>query len=124
MATLFRSSMAVEVDFGAPSAPPSDPLLGGEGQGEGERSSNYSLRNGCLLFSIARTDRRDPDVLRYEKAKTPNSKLQAPEKFQAPKTKWRRWREVWRLKFGASLELGVWCLELRSPAATVTPSAL
>jgi hypothetical protein len=41
--------------------------------------------------------------------KAPNSKLQAPEKFQAPNS---FGATIWSLLFGASLELGAWNLVL------------
>jgi hypothetical protein len=46
-----------------------------------------------------------------------NTKLQAPEKLQIPNFNPRRYHgafklQAWCLMFGASLELGVWSLEL------------
>jgi hypothetical protein len=49
--------------------------------------------------------------------KTPNSKFQAPRKYQTSMNEMARISNVfvltaWSLKFGASLELGIWNLEL------------
>jgi hypothetical protein len=45
--------------------------------------------------------------------KAPSTNRQAPEKHQAPNTKGaRRGFAGWSLRFGASLELGAWNLEL------------
>jgi hypothetical protein len=44
------------------------------------------------------------------KLQTPGSKLQRNIRLQAPKA---AHGDVWNLKFGASLELGAWCLELK-----------
>jgi hypothetical protein len=43
-----------------------------------------------------------------------STNMQAPEKFQAPSAKKvpEEYRPFWNLKFGASLELGCWDLEL------------
>jgi hypothetical protein len=43
--------------------------------------------------------------------KAPNSKHQAPEKFQAPNSKPSR-DGFLSLEFGVSLELGAWCLDV------------
>jgi hypothetical protein len=44
--------------------------------------------------------------------KAPNSNIQAPEKYQAPNFKKGLGRLTWSLKFGISLELGAWDLEV------------
>jgi hypothetical protein len=46
------------------------------------------------------------------KFKAPSTKLQAPEKHQAPNSK--RDGEPWSLGFGIFLELGAWILELHT----------
>jgi hypothetical protein len=48
------------------------------------------------------------------KFKAPSTKLQAPEKHQAPNSK--RDGGPWSLEFGISLELGAWNLELLAKA--------
>src|SRR5206468_8865254 len=65
----------------------------------------------------------------------PNSKLQAPKKPQARRSKPTCARfaaasdfEVWGLRFGTSLELGIWCLVFRAAvggdkATTSVPEA-
>jgi hypothetical protein len=44
--------------------------------------------------------------------KAPNSKLQAPEKFQTPSSNMLGRQLVFDLELGSSLELGAWNLEL------------
>ena len=44
--------------------------------------------------------------------KVPNPKLQIPNKLQIPSTNEALVRNVWNLKFGACVDLGVWDLEL------------
>src|SRR5882724_9072715 len=70
---------------------------------------------------VVRDQRFPADALRREIDETSRRgdsrigcahKLQAPEKFQAPNSKDRATNHFWCLVFGASLELGCWCLEL------------
>jgi hypothetical protein len=49
-----------------------------------------------------------------DEMKAPSSKLQAPEKNQAPNSS-ETSRQSWNLKFGASLELGAWSLVFSQP---------
>jgi hypothetical protein len=53
-----------------------------------------------------------PKTMRALRKKAPHSKLQHPEKLQAPTTKPRSKGAGWGLVLRVSLELGGWCLEL------------
>src|SRR5947207_2071335 len=55
-----------------------------------------------------------------EKLQTPSSKLQRSSKSKAP-IAWLR-DGTWDLKFGASLELGCWCLVLLFALSGCTPA--
>jgi len=58
----------------------------------------------------------EPRQTRTQLVEAPNSKLQAPEKHQAPNIKYQTARPaVWSFEFGISLVLGVWDLELSRP---------
>jgi hypothetical protein len=84
-------------------------------------------RTGDSLIPVA--PRRFEMGFANRPSKAPNSNFQAPEKHQEPSSKaartpeepettripasdWMLGNPVWKLKFGASLELGAWRLEL------------
>jgi hypothetical protein len=75
-------------------------------------------------MSFPRAERKNPKgeigAAREGYDKAPSSKIQDPDKIQDPNTKLQGMRSAlagrgqafWSLRFGASLELGVWILEL------------
>src|SRR6266567_3962742 len=77
---------------------------------------------------IQNVEWRDDDGGHVRKApnsrETPNPKLQAPGKHQRPSTHGPRAASFWSLVLGASLEFGVWSLELRAWNLGFGPSSL
>src|SRR5437764_8868826 len=59
--------------------------------------------------------------LNQSRSKAPNSKLQAPEKFQAPNTKGRRANRIWSLALLWSLDVGPWRFTLTAAVGGVGP---
>jgi hypothetical protein len=62
------------------------------------------------------------DDVRRPAEKTPNSNIQHPEKFQSSSSKGgQNGSETWNLKFGASLDVGCWNLDVLDEHAPTPP---
>src|SRR6266496_6603 len=80
-------------------------------QARGETSITELRNQACGRFPLPMTEKwgqGEGKSFRQLKLQTPNSKLQRSSKSQAPRQ--RACDRYWNLKFGISLELGVWDL--------------